>query len=216
MADRATQIINFYETTLASILPSGNTSTTLSNTPGVNATLGDEDTWFYLVIDPDSSGSREVIVVKASDGASLSTIERDLENDHSGTGPDHQSGTTVRMAVLAQHIDDQNDKITSSLANTIETSEIGNGLNWTGSSLVVDIDSSTTGFSIGNGLAWAGSDLVVDINGSTDGTSITVDTDADRLLIYDNDATAVKKVKPSQIATPVKITNSRIFFASNG
>jgi hypothetical protein len=192
MANRATQIVNFYETTLASILPSGNTSTTLSNTPGINATLGNEDTWFYLVIDPDSSGNREVVVVKASSGTSLSTIERDLENDHSGTGPDHQSGTTVRLAVLAQHIDDQNDKITASLANVIQTSQIGNGLNWTGSSLVVDI------------------------NGSTDGTSITVDTDADRLLVYDSDATSVKKIKPSQIATPVKLTNSRIFFASNG
>jgi len=79
MADRATQIINFYETTLASLLPAGSTNATLTDTPGINATLSNEDTWFYLVVDPDSSGSREVIVVKASSGTSLTTIERDLE-----------------------------------------------------------------------------------------------------------------------------------------
>ena len=105
MADRATQIVNFFETTLASLLPAGSTNTTLTDSPGINAALSDEDTWYYLVINPDSSGSREVVVVKTSTGATLSTIQRDLETDHGGNGPDHQSGTTVRMAVLAQHID---------------------------------------------------------------------------------------------------------------
>lgn len=195
MADRATQIVNFYETTLASLLPSGSTNATLTDTPGINATLGNEDTWFYLVIDPDSSGSREVIVVKASSGTSLTTIERDLETDHSGTGPDHQSGTTVRMAVLAQHIDDQNDRITTaeaSLSTAIQTSEVGNGLIWTGSVLNVDI------------------------NGATDGTGITVDGDTDLVLLYDADGTAVKKVFTSQIATPVSLNTAKLFFAANG
>jgi hypothetical protein len=127
MADRATQIVNFYETTLASLLPAGSTNATLTSTPGINATLGNENTWFYLVIDPDSSGSREVVVVKASSGTNLSTIGRDLETDHSGTGPDHQSGTTVRLAVLAQHIDDQNDRITTATSQLGDAASIGDG-----------------------------------------------------------------------------------------
>ena len=45
----------------------------------------------------------------------------------------------------------------------------------------------------------------VDINGATDGTSITVDGANDLVLVYDNSATAVKKVKTSQIATPADV-----------
>jgi len=127
MANRATQIVNFFETTLASLLPAGSTNTTLTDSPGVNATLSDENTWYYLVINPDSSGSREVVVVKTSTGATLSAIQRDLETDHGGNGPDHQSGTTVRMAVLAQHIDDQNDRITTATSDLGNAASIGDG-----------------------------------------------------------------------------------------
>ena len=181
MADRATQVVNFYETTLSGLLASAGTSATVATSPGVNASLADEDTWFYLVIDPDNSGNREVVVVKTSSGTSFSLIERDLENDYAGSPPDHQSGTTVRMAVLAQHIDDQNDRITTIETNSVSTSELGNGLQWTGSAAEVDI------------------------NGATDGTSITVDGANDLVLVYDNDAAAVKKVKTSQIATPADV-----------
>ena len=44
-------------------------------------------------------------------------MERDLENVHGGNGPDHQSGTTVRMAVLAQHIKDQNDRVATNITS---------------------------------------------------------------------------------------------------
>ena len=46
MADRATQVVNFYETTLSGLLASAGTSATVATSPGVNASLGDEDTWF--------------------------------------------------------------------------------------------------------------------------------------------------------------------------
>jgi hypothetical protein len=127
MADRETKIANFFETTTASLLPAGNTNVTLSSSPGFNAILGDEDTWFYLVIDPDQSGSREVIVVKESTGASLSVIERDLETSYAGTGPDHQTGTTVRLAVLKQHFEDMNDRLDTgiaSLTSALQTSDL--------------------------------------------------------------------------------------------
>ena len=182
MADRATQIINFYETTLASLLPAGSTSATLTDTPGINATLSNEDTWFYLVIDPDSSGSREVIVVKASNGTSLTTIERDLETDHSGTGPDHQSGTTVRMAVLAQHIDDQNDRVATNISS-LDTA-ISN-FNTNGNAAIANINASSADAMMEN---------------ATDGSSMTVDNANDYILVYDNDTTTAKQVNLNQLS----------------
>jgi len=143
MADRATKIVNFYESTLASsLIGASGTGTTLSQAPttdgssSISATLGDEDTWYYLVVAPDTAGSREVIVVKASSGTTITNVGRDLEGRYAATSlPEHTSGTIVRMAVVAQHIADQNDRITAketsletdfdnletSLTNTINT-----------------------------------------------------------------------------------------------
>ena len=60
MADRQTQIVNFYESTISgSILASAATSFDVSSAPTtngttvINASIGTPDTWFYLVIDPD-------------------------------------------------------------------------------------------------------------------------------------------------------------------
>jgi len=113
MADRETQIVNFYESTLASLLASGATSTTVTNAPTtdgtsvINASAGN---YYYLVIDPDNSNNREVVLVTASSGTTLSTITRDVEGRHT-SDPDHQAGTTVRLAVLAEHMEDLNDRI---------------------------------------------------------------------------------------------------------
>jgi hypothetical protein len=189
MADRETKIVNFYESTLASLLASASTSTSLTAAPTtdgttvINASSGDSSTHYYLVVDPDNSSNREVILVTQSTGTTLTTITRDLEGRHS-TDPDHQAGTTVRLAVLAEHFVDMNDRLDTglaSLANAIETTEVGNGLTWTGTQLDVDI------------------------NGATDGTAITVDVNNDLVLLYDADATAVKKVKASQVAPPVEV-----------
>jgi len=183
MANRQTKIVNFYESTLAGLLASGATNGSLTTAPTTNGTTkisassGNSSTHYYLVIDPDNSANREVILVTQSTNETLTTISRDLEARHGGTPPDHQAGTTVRMAVLAEHFVDMNDRITSKIENT----EIGNGLNWTGTQLDVDI------------------------NGATDGTSISVDVANDLVLLYDADATAVKKVKASQVAPPVEV-----------
>ena len=127
MADRATQVVNFYETTLSGLLASAGTSATVATSPGVNASLGDEDTWFYLVIDPDNSGNREVVSVTTSSGTAFTAITRDLENRYGGTPPDHQVGTTVRLAVLAEHFADMNDRLDTglaSLATALQTSDL--------------------------------------------------------------------------------------------
>jgi hypothetical protein len=114
MANIESQIVNFYESTLATLLASGATSTTVVTAPTtdgtsvINASAGSP---IYLVLDPDNSGNREVVSVTLSSGTTLSTITRDLENRYGGTPPDHQIGTTVRLAVLAEHMEDLNDRV---------------------------------------------------------------------------------------------------------
>ena len=122
MANIESQIVNFYESTLASLLASAATSTTVVSAPTTNGTTvinASSGSPIYLVIDPDNSGTREVVSVTLSSGTTLSTITRDLENRYGGTPPDHQIGTTVRLAVLAEHMEDLNDRVdaVSTVAN---------------------------------------------------------------------------------------------------
>lgn len=119
MADRETQIVNFYESTLASLLASAGTSTTLTTAPTTNGSTAinaSGSSYYYLVIDPDNSANREVVLVTASSGTTISAMTRDLEGRHT-TDPDHQAGTTVRMAVLAEHFEDMNDRLDTGLAS---------------------------------------------------------------------------------------------------
>ena len=114
MANIESQIVNFYESTLATLLASGATSTTVATAPTTNGTSvinASAGSPIYLVLDPDNSGNREVVSVTSSSGTSLNTITRDLENRYGGTPPDHQIGTTIRLAVLAEHMEDLNDRI---------------------------------------------------------------------------------------------------------
>ena len=129
MADRETQIVNFYESTLAGLLASNATSTTLTTAPTTNGTTAinaSGSSYYYLVIDPDNSGNREVVLVTASSGTTISAMTRDLEGRHT-SDPDHQAGTTVRMAVLAEHFEDMNDRLDTgltSLATALQTSDL--------------------------------------------------------------------------------------------
>ena len=192
MADRETKIVNFYESTLAALLASGATSGTLTTAPTTNgstkisASSGDSSTHYYLVIDPDNSANREVILVTQSTDETLTTIERDLEGRHATT-PNHQGGTTVRMAVLAEYFVDMNDRINTFPSATSTTTFTNKSISGSTNTLT-NLPASQ-----------------VDINGATDGTGITVDSDNDLVLLYDNDATAVKKVKTKQIATPADV-----------
>ncbi len=192
MANRQTKIVNFYESTLAGLLASGATSGTLTTAPTTNGTTkisaasGDSSTHYYLVIDPDNSANREVILVTQSTDETLTTIERDLEGRHATT-PNHQGGTTVRMAVLAEYFVDMNDRINTFPSATSTTTFTNKSISGSTNTLT-NLPASQ-----------------VDINGATDGTGITVDSDNDLVLLYDNDATAVKKVKTKQIATPADV-----------
>ena len=130
MANIESQIVNFYESTLATLLASGATSTTVATAPTTNGTSvinASAGSPIYLVLDPDNSGNREVVSVTSSSGTSLNTITRDLENRYGGTPPDHQVGTTVRLAVLAEHFADMNDRLDAglvSLATAVQVADI--------------------------------------------------------------------------------------------
>jgi len=109
MADRETNLSNFFETTLNGILASGATSAVLTAAPTSDGTSAIAAPYF-LVLDPDSPSNREVILVTAASGVTLSTITRDVEGRHT-TDPTHVDGTTVRMAVIKEMFEDVHDRI---------------------------------------------------------------------------------------------------------
>ena len=109
MADRETNLSNFFETTLNGILASGATNATLNAAPTSDGTSNIAAPYF-LVLDPDSVANREVILVTASSGTTLSTITRDVEGRHT-TDPTHGDGTTVRMSVIKEMFEDIHDRV---------------------------------------------------------------------------------------------------------
>ena len=187
---------NFFETTLNGILASGATSMTLTAAPTSDGT-SQIAAPYYLVIDPDNASNREVVEVTAASGTTVSAMTRDKEGRHT-TDPTHVDGTVVRMAVIKEMFEDLHDRVdAASPPFTLGTQTNGN--------YVGDV-------SAGNGLSKTSSasegqtvDLQVDIAGSTDGSGIVVDVENDLLLVYDNSATAVKKVKAKQVAVPADV-----------
>jgi len=135
MALTETNIVNAFETTLAAQLASGGTTMNLTDDPGVAAPA-------YFVIAPDSDSAREVI--KWDSGAyNNASVTRDLDSKH-GTDPTHASGTTVRLAVVKQHIEDTHDRIndialTGDVTGTISSStqDIATSI---GAGVIVDAD----------------------------------------------------------------------------
>ena len=193
MTAQEVKFSNFYESTLNGILASGATSMTLTAAPTSDGTSAIAAP-YYLVIDPDNASNREVVEVTAASGTTVSAMTRDKEGRHT-TDPTHVDGTVVRMAVVKEMFEDLHDRIDADVAlgtgtsgNYVQDVAAGNGLSKT--------SSAGEGQSV---------DLQVDINGATDGTSITVDVENDLVLLYDNSATAVKKVKAKQVAVPADV-----------
>ena len=202
-ANRATQVFNFYESTIATAdFSAGATSFAVATTPttdGTNgitsATTGNADTWIYLVIDPDSTSNREIVVVKThtSGSTSFSDVERDYDGRQEAagaatdTGISHGIGTTVRMAVLAQHIEDQNERVAANITSL--TTAISD-FNDDGDDAIAAINASSA---------------TAMINNATDGTSITVDTENDKLLVFDATDSTSKKVNVSQVSVPADV-----------
>ena len=214
MADRATQVVNFYETTITnSDFSAGATSFTVGTTPTTNgstgitsATTGNQNSWVYLVIDPDSTSNREIVVVKTH--SSGSTTFSDVERDYDGrqeaagapadTGISHGIGTTVRLAVLAQHIQDQNDRVATNITSlTTAVSDFNTDsaaaittFNGNGTTAINDINASSATAMVTN---------------ATDGSAVTVDVANDFTLILDATDSVAKKVKVSKVAPSVEV-----------
>jgi len=109
MSNTLANFSNFFETTLDGNVGASDTSLTLSAAPTSDGTSAISAP-FYLVIDPDSATNREVILVTAASGTTLSTITRDVEGRHT-TDPTHVDGTTVRMSVIKEMFEDVHDRI---------------------------------------------------------------------------------------------------------
>ena len=210
MANRATQIVNFYESRLASsLIGASGTGTTLAQAPttdgssAISATLSDEDTWYYLVVAPDTAGSREVIVVKESSGTTITNVGRDVEGRYTSTAlPEHTTGTTVRMAVVAGHIQDQNDRVATNItALDTALSDFSTDTTNALTQFETDNDAAIATFNSDGATAISNinaSSATAMINNATDGTSIDVDIDNDFMVVYDATDSTSKKVYANQ------------------
>ena len=109
MTNTLANFSNFFETTLDGAVGASDTQLDLSAAPtndGSAATAAP----FYLVINPDSTTKREVVLVTASSGTNMQTVTRDVEGRHS-PDPTHDDGAVVRMAVVAEMFEDLHDRI---------------------------------------------------------------------------------------------------------
>lgn len=99
---------NFFETTLDGAVGASDTQLDLSAAPtdGASAITAP----FYLVVNPDNTSKREVILVTALSGTNMQTVTRDVEGRHS-PNPSHDDGDTVRMAVVGEMFEDLHDRI---------------------------------------------------------------------------------------------------------
>ena len=109
MSNTLANFSNFFETTLDGAVGASDTQLDLSAAPtndGSAATAAP----FYLVINPDSTTKREVVLVTASSGTNMQTVTRDVEGRHS-PNPTHDDNAVVRMAVVAEMFEDLHDRI---------------------------------------------------------------------------------------------------------
>ena len=135
MTAQEVKFSNFYESTLNGILASGATSATLTAAPTSEGTSNIAAP-YYLVIDPDNASNREVVLVTAASGTTVSAITRDVEGRHT-TDPTHVDGTVVRMAVIKEMFEDLHDRVdagmtassTATLTNkTFDVEATGNSI----------------------------------------------------------------------------------------
>jgi len=217
MVARQTNLVNAFETTLGAQLAAGGTSMELAANPGVDAPA-------YFVIDPDNDSTREIVLWSSGTNHASAPVTRDVDGDHgtagdAATAPTHSSGTTVRLAVVKQHINEAHEAIqqgfiledddgteveikpatASGVYTAREVKFIGTGvdIDWT------DVDNGTDGDPY---------DLTftLDVNDLDAGT---VNQAADSIAILDADDSVTKK---ESIADFVDAINGSGIDASSG
>jgi len=113
---------NAFETTLSGSLGATDTTLNLTATTGLVSPC-------YLVIDPDSSSSREYIFIDGtinSTSAATSTADnRYLTGSAAGSGLSHASGTKVRVSPLSQHFEDIWDAVGKVINATWSSAQAG-------------------------------------------------------------------------------------------
>ena len=139
MTAQETSLLNAFETTLTATAGASDLTFTVNTvTDSASNTLTAP---CYLVINPDSSTAREVILVSSiNTGTKTLTVSaignRYLTGSAATSGLSHASGSSVRMSPLQQHIEDINDRV-----DTIMNSD-GTAVNTSG--LVKDEDDMTS------------------------------------------------------------------------
>ena len=177
MAIQETKLVNAFETTLVGSVASGaTTSIALTDDPGITSDV-------YLVVDPDNDSKREV-VLWTSGAYNAMVWTRDVDSKH-GTDPAHAAGTTVRLAVVKQHIEDLHDRVdavaltgpvtgtlaagTSAVATTLTTSQNITAL--TGGDLTVYEDANNADVSLKLGTSATEALSIEVLNGGSNKTA---------------------------------------------
>lgn len=110
MTDQETYLVNAFETTLAAEMSAVASSFTLDDATGLTEP-------FYVVIEPDDVSQREYIFVSSLSGAVCTVGSRYLAGSAAPSGLVHPVGSVVRMSVMAQHLEDINDRVDAAEAS---------------------------------------------------------------------------------------------------
>jgi len=223
---------NAFETTLSSTFGASDTTATVASTSGLTSPC-------YLVIEPDSATQREYVffdgTFTATQLVTTTTDNRYLTGSAAASGLSHPQNSKVRMVPVQQVFEDIFDALGQVVDVSYASGDAGTPklaadlnannnkiTNLTTPTAAADaanksyVDNAAPSLVGGNGIDYSSPTISVDINGATDGTGITIDGSSDLVLVYDADTLAVKKVYTSQIATPVSLNSSKLFFSLNG
>jgi hypothetical protein len=114
MTAQETNLLNAFETTLTGTIGASDLTITVNSV--VDSASNTLTAPCYLVLNPDSATSREVVQVTSINvGTKTLTLDninkRYLTGSAATSGLSHASGSVVRMSPLQQHIEDINDRV---------------------------------------------------------------------------------------------------------
>ena len=226
MTAQETNLLNAFETTLTGTIGSSDLTITVNSV--VDSASNTLTAPCYLVLNPDSATSREVVQVTSINvGTKTLTLDninkRYLTGSAATSGLSHASGSVVRMSPLQQHIEDINDRVDTVI------NAAGTAVNTT---LFLDEDdmtsnSATKGVTQQSVKAYVDTQLTAeDLDISADsGSNIAIDLDSETLDLEGgtgiDTATGTNKVTfniDSTVATLAgsqTLTNKGINLANN-